>query len=99
MQQQQPDKPASTPTPEDPRQRTPMQDPPVHPEHDSEGPTKIAGGAPGTKPESSNEESVRGHQPGDDESSDLEANGAKGAIRANDPSPDQVVFDENKSQR
>jgi hypothetical protein len=96
--QQQPDKPTTTPTPEDPRQKTPMQDPPVQPEHDLPEKTRIAE-PPGKPPTPSGEESVRGFQSDDDESSDLEANGAKGAIRSNDPSPDRVVFDENKSQR
>jgi hypothetical protein len=96
--QQQPDKPTTTPTPEDPRQKTPMQDPPVHPEHDADDKTKIAG-SPGSKPEPTDQETVRGYQGNDDESSDLEANGAKGAIRPNDPSPDRTVFDENRSGR
>jgi hypothetical protein len=52
----QPNPPPSTPTPEDPRQREPIHDPPVNPEHD-------AGETP-----------VR---------------------QAENPSPDQVVFDEN----
>jgi hypothetical protein len=97
--QQQPDKPTTTPTPEDPRQKTPMQDPPVQPEHDSEDRTRIAGDKGGKPTGPTGEESPRGSQSDDDESSDLEANGAKGAIRSNDPSPDRVVFDENKSQR
>lgn len=48
--QQQPHKPTTPPTPEDPRPKTPMQDPPVQPEHDDRGDkTKIAG-SPGKQP-------------------------------------------------
>jgi hypothetical protein len=94
----QPDKPTTTPTPEDPRQKTPMQDPPVHPEHDDGlDRTKVAG-SPGKEPPG-DQETVRGYQSNDDESSDLEANGARGAIRPDDPSPDRVVFDENRTER
>lgn len=92
---QQPDKPTTVPTPGDPRQKTPMRDPPVHPEHDNPDKTRIAdpdrgpGGVEGV--------------PGDDRrgssDSDLEANGAQGSVRADNPSPDRVVFDENRSQR
>jgi hypothetical protein len=96
--QQQPDKPATTPTPEDPRERTPVQDPPVQPEHDDGGnPTRIAN-APGSKPPR-NEETVRGYQSNDDESSELEADDPAGSIRADNPSPDRTVFDENRSGR
>jgi hypothetical protein len=65
----QPNPPPSTPTPEDPRQREPIHDPPVNPEHDveRETPTRQAEG-------------------------DIE----KGVV-PQDPSPDQVVFDENRT--
>jgi hypothetical protein len=90
-QPQQPDQPSTVPTPEDPREKTPMRDPPLRPDHDK---TRIAGEHAGH-----DEETVRGHQPADDDSSDLEANGAAGAIRPNNPSPDSTVFDENQSAR
>ena len=48
------------PTPEDPRQNTPVEDPPVHPEHD-----------------------------------DVER--VSGGQQADDPSPDRVLFDENRT--
>jgi hypothetical protein len=52
------------PTPEDPRQESPMRDPPVDPEHDvdEKPPVKQAGG-----------------------------------VKATDPSPDRVLYDENKT--
>jgi len=73
-QPQQPDQPTTVPTPEDPREKTPMRDPPLRPDHDK---TRIAG----------------------NDESDLEANGAAGGIRSNNPSPDSTVFDENQSAR
>lgn len=95
--QQQPDQPTTIPTPEDPREKTPMRDPPLQPEHDGTDKTRIAD-SPG-KRTGGDQETVRGHETSDDDSSDLEANGAKGAIRPENPSPDRVVFDENRSAR
>jgi hypothetical protein len=56
----QPNPPPSTPTPEDPREREPIHDPPVNPEHDIEQETPVR-------------------------------------QAEKDPSPDRVVFDENKT--
>jgi hypothetical protein len=75
-----------------------MQDPPVHPEHDDGGDRTKVTESPAKKPPR-NEETVRGYQSSDDESSDLEANTAKGAIRSDKPSEGRTVFDENRSQR
>ena len=98
--QKQPDKPdkPTTPTPEDPRRKTPMQDPPVHPEHDEGRDRTKVTEAPGNRPPR-NEETVRGYQSDNDESSDLEANTPKGAIRPDQPSPDRTIIDENRSER
>jgi hypothetical protein len=65
----QPNPPPSTPTPEDPREREPIHDPPVNPEHDvdSDTPVRQAEG-----------EIEEGEVP-------------------EDPSPDSVVFDENRT--
>jgi hypothetical protein len=85
---QQPDKPTTVPTPEDPREKTPMQDPPLRPEHDDK--TRIAG-SPGR-------EGSAGLQSDDDESTELD--GQPGEMQPPDSgSPDRTVFDENRSAR
>jgi hypothetical protein len=65
----QPNPPPSTPTPEDPREREPIHDPPVNPEHDVERETPVR---------------------------QAEGDIEKGVEPA-DPSPDRVVFDENRA--
>lgn len=61
-----PDERPGQPTPDDPRTREPIHDPPVHPEHDP----------PEPPPQH-----------------------ARHGVKAPDPAPDDVIFDENESGR